>query len=59
MKRQDFCVQGGYYFDTLAEAVKEASRRAARDGSDMKVYQAVKLVCPKSPEVDITDIVIA
>ena len=56
--KKNFLVQGGYHYDTLADAVKEASRRASRDGTEYKVYQAVKLVAPKTPDVDVSDVVI-
>lgn len=57
--RADYVIQGGYYFETLDEAVREASRRAAKNSEDLKVYKAVKLVSPKAPEVDVKDIVLA
>lgn len=57
--KKNFLVQGGYYYDTLADALKEASRVAARTTAEIKVYQAVKLVSPKTPEVDVTDVVLA
>jgi len=55
---KNFMVSGINY-STLDEAVKSASLRAARNGEEIKVYQAVKLVAPKTPDIDITDIVIS
>lgn len=56
---KNFAVSGGYYFDTEAEALTAASRRAAKNNEDFKVYKAIKLVSPTTPAVNVTDVVIS
>lgn len=58
MAKADYVIQGGYYYDNLADAVKNASVRAVRNGEELKVYKAVKLVAPKTPDVDVSDILL-
>lgn len=58
MAEKNFMTSAGYAYDTLDEALKSSSRRATKNGEDVKVYQAIKLVSPKTPEVDVTDIVL-
>lgn len=57
MKR-NFYVEGNSYWDTLEDAVKEASQRSASKMSEYRVFQAVKLVGPTTPNVVVTDLTI-
>lgn len=59
MAKKDFVVQGGYYFDTLDEAVADAKKRVAKGYDDLKVYQAVKIVSTTTPNVEVKDYAIA
>lgn len=55
-KNKNFVVSGGYYFDTEAEALTEASRRSAKNNEDYHIYKAIKLVSPTTPNVVVTDV---
>ncbi len=46
-------------FATLDEAIKDSSRRASKQQLDVTIYQAVKKVSPKAPEVDVSDITVS
>lgn len=58
MKR-NYYVEGGNYHENLDDAVKQASQYSAKRGDEYRVFQAVKLVAPTTPNVVVSDITIA
>lgn len=54
--KKNYGVSVSYSYETVEEAVKFASQRATRNGEDVRVWQAIKLVAPKTPDVTISDI---
>lgn len=55
-RKENYVVEGGYYFNTEDEAIDAAKKRVNKTSDDHKVYKAIKLVSPLTPNVQVTDV---
>jgi len=56
-RKENYVIEGGYYYNTEDEAIDAAKKRVNKTSDDHKVYKAIKLVSPLTPNVQVTDIV--
>jgi len=56
-RKENYVVEGGYYFNTEDEAIDAAKKRVNKTSDDHKIYKAIKLVSPLTPNVQVTDVV--
>ena len=55
-RKENYVVEGGYYYATEGEAIDAAKKRVNKTSDDHKIYKAIKLVSPLTPNVQVTDI---
>ncbi len=55
-RKENYMVEGGYYYDTEDEAIDAAKKRVNKTSDDHKIYKAIKLVSPLIPNVQVTDV---
>jgi len=55
-RKENYVVEGGYYYNTEDEAIDAAKKRVNKTSDDHKVYKAIKLVSPLTPNVQVTDV---
>ena len=55
-RKENYVVEGGYYYATEDEAIDAAKKRVNKTSDDHKVYKAIKLVSPLTPNVQVTDV---
>lgn len=56
---KDYMTSTGYAFDTEADAIDAAKKRANKNFEDVKIYRAYKIAKTTTPNVEVTDLVVA
>lgn len=56
---KDYMTSTGYAYDTEADAIDAAKKRAFKNAEDVKIYRAYKIAKTTTPNVEVTDLVLA
>lgn len=56
---KNYMTSTGYAFDTEADAIDSAKKRAFKNAEDVLIYKAYKIAKTTAPNVEVSDLVVA